>query len=136
MIKHLVVAAGLLALPAAALAQNKAPEGAAVGAGAGAVGGAIVGGPVGAAVGAVGGAIVGGLAGSTQKEFHTYVVEQRHPAYTWDGKVVVGGTLPETGVTYYTVPEKYGVKTYRYTVVNDRVVLVDPATRRIVQIVE
>ena len=120
MIKHLVVAAGLLALPAAALAQNKAPEGAAVGAGAG----------------AVGGAIVGGLAGSTQKEFHTYVVEQRHPAYTWDGKVVVGGTLPETGVTYYTVPEKYGVKTYRYTVVNDRVVLVDPATRRIVQIVE
>jgi hypothetical protein len=33
------------------------------------------------------------------------------------------------------VPPEYHVTTYRYAVVNDRVVLVDPATRRIVQVI-
>jgi hypothetical protein len=44
--------------------------------------------------------------------------------------------LPEAGVTYYDVPQEYGVREYRYTVVNDRPVLVDPRTRRIVEVVE
>jgi hypothetical protein len=30
-------------------------------------------------------------------------------------------------VTYYEVPQEYAVREYRYTVVNDRPVLVDPA---------
>jgi hypothetical protein len=34
------------------------------------------------------------------------------------------------------VPQEYGVREYRYTVVNDRPVLVDPRTRRIVEVVE
>ncbi|MDB5558505.1 MAG: hypothetical protein JWQ36_1439, partial [Enterovirga sp.] len=33
-------------------------------------------------------------------------------------------------------PAEYGVKGYRYTVVNDRTVLVDPGSRRVVQIIE
>ena len=44
--------------------------------------------------------------------------------------------LPEEGVTYYDVPPEYGVRDYRYTVVNGRTVLVDPHTRRIVELVE
>ena len=44
--------------------------------------------------------------------------------------------LPEQGVTYYEVPPEYGARGYRYTVVNDRTVLVDPHTRRIVEVVE
>jgi hypothetical protein len=44
--------------------------------------------------------------------------------------------LPEAGVTYYEVPQEYGVREYRYTVVNDRPVLVTPRTRRIVEVVE
>jgi hypothetical protein len=44
--------------------------------------------------------------------------------------------LPEAGVTYYDVPQEYGVRDYRYTIVNDRPVLVDPRTRRIVEVVE
>ena len=35
-------------------------------------------------------------------------------------RVVVGGVLPETGVTYYDVPQTFGVTPYRYTVVNGR----------------
>lgn len=120
----------------AAFAQQAQSPGAGVGAGAatGAVGGAIVGGPVGAAVGAVGGAIVGGIAEAMTPKFKTYVIEQKHPSYTWDGRVVVGEALPAQGVVYYEVPRDYNSK-YRYTVVNNRTVLVDPETRRIIQII-
>ena len=48
----------------------------------------------------------------------------------------VGAVLPEEGVTYYEVPPEYGVHDYRYTVVNGRTVLVEPRTRRIVEVVE
>lgn len=136
MLKTIILAASIVALPTLAMAQTQAPAGAAAGAATGAVGGAIIGGPVGAAVGAVGGAIVGGIAGSTQPEFRTYVVEQKPTVYKWNGKVAVGETLPGTGVTYYAVPEKYAKTEYRYAVVNDTTVLVDPKTHRIVQVIQ
>jgi uncharacterized protein DUF1236 len=44
--------------------------------------------------------------------------------------------MPSSGVTYYEVPREYGVANYRYTVVNDRTVLVDPGTHRIVEIID
>ncbi|NJO53947.1 MAG: DUF1236 domain-containing protein [Bacteroidales bacterium] len=119
-------------LPVAAQAQG----GAAGGAAAGAVGGAVVGGPVGAVVGGVGGAIIGGLSDETRPRFHQYVERKKHRSYTYDGDVVVGSELPSSGVTYYDVPSEYGVKSYRYTVVNNRTVLVDPNSHRIVQIVQ
>ena len=50
--------------------------------------------------------------------------------------VRVGAVLPDEGVTYYEVPPEYGVRDYRYTVVNGRTVLVDPRTHRIVEVVE
>jgi len=49
--------------------------------------------------------------------------------------VRVGAVLPAQGVTYYEVPAEYKVQGYRYTIVNDTPVLVEPGTRRIVQIV-
>ena len=58
------------------------------------------------------------------------------PTYTIPDRVVVGGVLPETGVTYYDVPQTFGVTPYRYTVVNGRTMLVEPRSRRIVQVVE
>ena len=57
-------------------------------------------------------------------------------SYSYDQPVVVGATLPATGVTYYAVPTEYGVTNYRYTVVNNRPVLVEPGTRRIVQVID
>jgi hypothetical protein len=45
--------------------------------------------------------------------------------------------LPEAGVTYYDVPAEYHVRGgYRYTIVNDRPVLVEPRTRRIVEVID
>jgi hypothetical protein len=123
---------GALMLPVVAHAQS----GVAAGATTGAVGGAIVGGPVGAVVGGVGGAVVGGISDATRPQFRTYVVEQRVPSYAYAEPVVVGATLPEQGITYYEVPAQYGATQYRYTVVNNRTVLVEPRTRRVVQVIE
>jgi hypothetical protein len=97
-------------------------------------------GPVGAVVGGVLGGVAGGVAGvlgvDQRPRFHSYVVERHYPSYRYDGDVRVGAALPEQGVTYYDVPPEYGARDYRYTIVNDRTVLVDPRTHRIVEVVE
>jgi Protein of unknown function (DUF1236) len=97
-------------------------------------------GPVGAVVGGVIGGVVGGVTGvlgvDQRPRFRSYVVEQRRPSYQYQEDVRIGAVLPEEGVTYYDVPPEYGVREHRYTVVNGRTVLVEPRTRRIVEIVE
>jgi hypothetical protein len=77
-----------------------------------------------------------GIAVDRRPAFREYIVRERVPNYTVQDHVIVGGVLPETGVTYYDVPQTYGVTPYRYTVVNGRTVLVEPRSRRIVQVVE
>ena len=133
MSKKLLLAGAMLAslAPAAAFAQG----GAAAGAATGAVGGAVVGGPVGAAVGGVTGAIVGGIADQQQPEFRSYVTTQKVPSYTYKEEVRVGAVLPESGVTYHEVPAQYKVKGYKYTVVNNTPVLVEPSSHKIVQVI-
>ena len=97
-------------------------------------------GPVGGVIGGVVGGVVGGVNGvlgiDQRPRFHSYVVERHHPSYRYDGDVRVGADLPGDGVTYYDVPPEYGVRDYRYTVVNGRTVLVDPRTHRIVEVIE
>jgi hypothetical protein len=83
------------------------------------------------------GAVVGGVLGVDERpRFRSYVVEQRRPSYQYREDLRVGAVLPEQGVTYYDVPPEYGVREYRYTVVNGRTVLVEPRSRRVVEIVE
>ena len=60
---------------------------------------------------------------------------RRHPSFDCGGEVVGGRQLPER-VTYYQVPREYGATEYRYTVVNGRTVLVEPRTRKIVQVID
>ena len=77
-----------------------------------------------------------GIAVDQRPAFREYVVRERVPTYTIPDRVIVGGVLPESGVTTYDVPQTYGATPYRYTVVNGQTVLVEPRTRRIVQVVE
>jgi Protein of unknown function (DUF1236) len=77
-----------------------------------------------------------GIAVDRRPAFREYIARERVPTYTIPDRVIVGGVLPETGVTYYDVPQTYGVTPYRYTVVNGQTILVEPRTRRIVQVVE
>jgi hypothetical protein len=77
-----------------------------------------------------------GIAVDQRPAFRQYIIRERVPDYTIPDRVVVGGVLPETGVTYYDVPQTYGMTPYRYTVVNGRTILVEPRTRRIVQVID
>ena len=79
---------------------------------------------------------VDGIAVDRRPAFREYIVRERVPNYTIQDRVIVGGVLPEAGITYYDVPQTYGPTPYRYTVVNGQTVLVEPRSRRIVQVVE
>ena len=119
-----VFAASVLA-SSAAFAQSTTVEGAQNGARAGGE----VGGPVGAAVGGTVGAAVGlgleipnAVITSIPRERSVVVREQ----------VVVGEPLPPT-VELRTVPSH---TEYRYAVVNDRRVIVEPRTRKVIKIID
>src|SRR3569833_3730752 len=77
-----------------------------------------------------------GIAVERRPAFREYVIRERVPNYVVPDRVVVGGILPETGVTYYDVPQSFGVTPYRYTVVNGETVLVEPRSRRVVEVIE
>jgi len=77
-----------------------------------------------------------GIVADQRPAFREYIVRERVPNYTISERVIVGGVLPETGVTYYDVPQSFGIMPYRYTVVNGQTVLVEPRSRRIVQVVD
>lgn len=121
------VAAASLLVSSAALAQSTTAQGAANGARAGGeIGGpigAMVGGTVGAAVGA-GLEIPNAVIGAVPREPGPNVVVHE--------RVVVGEPLPPT-VELRPVPH---YTEYRYAVVNDRRVIVDPRTRRVIKIIE
>ncbi len=129
-----VAAFVLVSLPLAAHAQGRgAHEGAAAGERAA--------GPVGTVIGeAVGTAtdIVGTILGVDDRpRFREYVIHEHRPSFYAPDELHVGMVLPERGVRLYEVPREYHVKPgYRYAVVNDRPVIVERRTRRVVEIIE
>jgi Protein of unknown function (DUF1236) len=131
--------AAVVVTPASFYAQGALAQGAIGGAAEGARQGARDAGPVGGVVGgAVGGAVgaATGLLGIDEgPRFRQYVQREHRRSFRYDEPVRVGAILPEEGVEFYDVPREYGVTHYRYTVVDDEPVLVDPSTRRIVQII-
>jgi Protein of unknown function (DUF1236) len=66
-----------------------------------------------------------------------YVVRERVPIATIPGQIRVGGVIP-ADVELVTVPDAWGpsVRRYRYVHWNDRVVLVEPSSRRVIQIID
>jgi hypothetical protein len=121
-----LIAASLLA-SGAAFAQSTTVEGAANGA---AAGGAVAG-PVGAMVGGTVGAAVGaGL--EIPNAVITSIEAERAPSVVVHERVVVGEPLPPA-VELRPVPH---YTEYRYAVVNDRRVIVDPHTRRVIKIID
>ena len=107
---------GALTLPVAAHAQV--------------ISGTIVGGALGGPVGAVAGAVIGGINAAA---FNDYIATHTYPPYYYAGNVVVGANVPP-GVTYYRVPSDYYAPAY-YTVLNGHTVLVDPATGKILEVI-
>src|SRR3979411_1701363 len=58
---------------------------------------------------------IDGIAIEQRPAFREYIVREHVPNYVVPDRVIVGGVLPETGVTYYDVPPKCGGTPYRRT---------------------
>lgn len=123
-----IVALSLGLTAGCAFAQSSTVTGAA----GGAVTGAVVGGPVGAAVGGVAGAIVGTAIDPPPQKVVTYVREQPLPdeGAVIGERVVVGQPLPDA-VVVRTVPAN---PRYAYAVVNHDRVIVEPSSRKVIQV--
>ncbi|XYD11962.1 DUF1236 domain-containing protein (plasmid) [Methylobacterium sp. NMS12] len=97
-------------------------------------------GPLGAAVGGAIGAAVGtanSLLGVDRRErFRIYALGEHRPSVVLPGPVRVGSVLPEDGVVYYDVPREFALPEYSDTIVNGHPVLVEPRSRRIVEVIE
>ncbi len=94
----------------------------------------------GAVRGAVGTAtgVVGDVLGANERpRFREYVMREHIPSYRYAEPLRPGVVLPGEGVTYREVPREYGARPgYRYTVVNERPVIVDPVTRAVVDVLD
>jgi len=95
-------------------------------------------GPVGAVVGGIVGGVFGGIGGllgiDQRRDFRNYIQSQHLPSDEYRAVVAVGNQLPQQGIHYYDLPPRYGVHGYRYAIVDDVTVLVDPMTRKIVEV--
>jgi hypothetical protein len=111
-----IAAVALVAIPAAAIAQNAG--GATGGMVGGAAAGAVIGGPIGAVVGGAAGAIVGSSL-------------PPQPSVVYQGEVVVNQPVPET-VTVYPIADN---RDYDYAVINNERVIVDPRTHMVVRVI-
>src|SRR6187402_1376084 len=128
-------------LASALISTNAGAQGTLQGAAQGAEEGGRAAGPLGAIVGGAVGAATGTVEGifgvDDRPRFREYVIRERRPSYRYAEELRVGTVLPESGVTYYDVPAEYRAKPgYKYTYVNDRPVLVEPRSRRIVEIID
>ncbi|MBX5159089.1 DUF1236 domain-containing protein [Rhizobium sp. NZLR8] len=129
-IRSVAIATGVLLASTSTFAQQSTVTGA-VG---GAATGAIVGGPVGAAVGGIVGGVAGSVIDPPPQQVVTYV--QQAPAPTArvvvKEKVVVGQPLPDT-VVVTPVPDD---PKYAYAIVNDQRVIVEPSSRKVIQVIQ
>jgi hypothetical protein len=123
----LLLATASLLASGAAFAQSTTVQGAHDGARAG----GDVGGPVGAVVGGTVGAAVG-LGLEIPNAVITSVQREREPSVVVHERVVVGEPLPAE-VVLRPVPN---YTEYRYAVVNDRRVIVEPRTRKVIKIID
>jgi hypothetical protein len=125
-IRLMLLATAVAAVPTFANAQSTTGQGAAEGARTGGQ----VGGPIGAIVGGTVGAAVG-AAVEIPNALITSIERANAPSVVVRERIVVGEELPTT-VELRAVPE---YPNYRYAVVNDQRVIVEPRTRRIIHII-
>jgi hypothetical protein len=100
----------------------------------GAANGARTGGEVAGPVGEIVGGTVGAAVGAAVEIPNAVItsIPEREPSVTVRERVVVGEPLPPT-VELRTVPSH---TEYRYAVVNDRRVIVEPRTRKVIKIID
>ncbi|GEC14499.1 DUF1236 domain-containing protein [Nitrobacter winogradskyi] len=78
----------------------------------------------------------GGITQEQRRAFRDYVATERVPSFTVSQRIAVGAVLADEGVSLYDVPQRFGATPYRYTVVNGETVLIEPRSRRIMQLID
>ena len=77
----------------------------------------------------------GGLTLEDKSYVKDYHSKHRNSSVKYDHDISVGHQMPE-GHTYYPLEGRQSLNGYNYTVINNRNVLVDPTTRRILNIID
>ena len=75
------------------------------------------------------------LAPEVRTRVHQYVVAHRQPSVRIQDRIAVGVVLPPDA-QFYAFDGVDGVGPYRYAYVNDAPVLVDPGSRRVIEVIE
>jgi len=75
------------------------------------------------------------LAPDVRTRVRQYVVQHRQPSVTIQDRVAVGTVLPPSA-QFYPFDGVDGVSAYRYAYINDAPVLIDPGSRRIIEVIE
>jgi len=70
-----------------------------------------------------------------QGKVRAYVMKEKPSSVKVTETVSVGSALP-SAVMLHTLPSDVGVSGYGYAVVNDKTVLVEPRSRKIIQVIE
>jgi hypothetical protein len=68
--------------------------------------------------------------------FLAYVKRHQMHSDLLVNRVSVGQVLPDYGVIYYDIPLRYGAPFYRCVVIGEQVVIADPSTGRVIQVID
>jgi Protein of unknown function (DUF1236) len=78
---------------------------------------------------------VGGLTLEDRSYLRDYNSKRKYPSIKYEDDVSIGRVLPETG-SYYSIEGRESLNGYKYTIINDKTVIIDPNTRRIIEIID
>jgi hypothetical protein len=76
------------------------------------------------------------ITANQKNEFLTYVKRLNIASDLRLLSVSVGDVLPDSGVRYFEIPLYYGAPFYRWATIGGKVVIVDRATRRVVEAID
>jgi hypothetical protein len=77
------------------------------------------------------------IIGSDQRSsFLAYVARRQMRSASLVGKVSAGDVLPQEGVSYYDIPLGFGAGLNRCVFIAGKAAIVDPRTRRVIEVIE
>jgi Protein of unknown function (DUF1236) len=78
---------------------------------------------------------IGGLTLEDKSYMREYHSKRKYPSIKYEDEISVGRILPETG-SYYPIEGRQSLDGYKYAVINNKTVIIDSNTRRIIEIID
>ena len=77
----------------------------------------------------------GHISGDDRVFLKRYTAETRYPSIRAERTYSIGDEVPGS-MTYYEINGRPSMSGYRYAIINDRTVLINPRTRRVVEVID